>query len=74
MSHASPVVASQVVRRTEFICLQGECCGFDSVVVFPRRRWLNRQKENIAFCLGHLPAENLLESALDFFGVKQFLA
>ena len=54
--------------------LQGEFFGFHSVVVFPRRRWLNRQKENIAFCLGHLPAENLLESALDFFGMKQFLS
>ena len=50
--------------------LQGEFFGFQSAVVFLRGRWLNRQEENIPFCLGHLPAENLLESALDFFGVK----
>jgi hypothetical protein len=55
--------------------LRGGFLGFHSVVVFLLRRWLNRwQEENLSFCSGHLPAENLLESALDFFGVKQFLA
>jgi hypothetical protein len=47
--------------------------GFHSVFVFLINRRLNRQEENIPFCSGHLPAENLLESALDFFGVKQVL-
>jgi hypothetical protein len=54
--------------------LQREFLGFHSVVVFLRRRWLNRQEEDIPFCSGHLPAENLLESLPDFFGVKRFLA
>jgi hypothetical protein len=53
--------------------LYGEFLSFHSVVVFLLRRWLNRQEENISFCSGHLPAENFLESALNFFGVKQFL-
>jgi hypothetical protein len=38
------------------------------------RRWLNRQEENLPFCSAHVPAENFLESLLDFFGVNQFLA
>jgi hypothetical protein len=54
--------------------LHGEFLSFHSVFVVLLKRWLNRQEENIPFCSGHLPAENLLESALDFFGVKQFLA
>jgi len=53
--------------------LHGEFLGFHSAFVFVLRRCLNRQEENLPFFLGHLPAENLLESALDFFGVKQFL-
>jgi hypothetical protein len=52
--------------------LHGEFLGFHSAFVFLVRRCL-RQEENIPFCSGHLPAENLLKSALDFFGVKQFL-
>jgi len=54
--------------------LKCEFFGFQSAFVFLFRRWLNRHEENFSFCSGHLPAENLLESGLDFFGVKQFLA
>jgi len=50
--------------------LHGEFLGFHSAVVFLLRRWLDRHEENFPFRSGHLPAENLLESALDFFGVK----
>jgi hypothetical protein len=53
--------------------LHGEFFGFHSDFVFLLRRWLDRHEENFAFCWGHLPAENLLESAPDFFRVKQFL-
>jgi hypothetical protein len=59
------------VRREVY--LFSSALWFSFTLVF-LRRWLNWQEENIPFCLGHLPAENLLESALDFFGVKQFLA
>jgi hypothetical protein len=72
-SHGSPVAAPQVVQRTEFICFTVSSLVFISIVVFLLRRWLNRQEENIPFCSAHLPAENFLESALNFFGVKQFL-
>jgi hypothetical protein len=54
--------------------LHGELLVFHSVVVFLRRRWLNRQEENLPFCSGYVPAENFLESLLYFFEVKQFLA
>ena len=53
--------------------LHGEFLGFHSVVVFLRRRWLNRQEENLPFCSVHIPSETFLESLLDFFGVKQFI-
>ena len=54
--------------------LHGEFLGFHSVVVFLRRRWLNRQEKNLSFCSVHIPSENFLESLLYFFGLKQFLA
>jgi hypothetical protein len=73
-SHGSPVAAPQVVQRTEFICFTVSSLVFiHSALVFVLRRCLNRQEENIPFFLGHVPAENLLDSALDFFEVKQFL-
>jgi len=53
--------------------LHAEFLGFHSVFVFLLKRWLNRQEENIPFCSVHIPSENFLESALYFFGVKQFL-
>jgi hypothetical protein len=54
--------------------LHAEFLGFHSAFVFPLRRWLNRQEEKLPFCSAHVPAENFLESQLDFFGVNQFLA
>jgi hypothetical protein len=54
--------------------LHGELLVFHSVVVFLRRRRLNRQEETLPFCSCYVPAESFLESLLYFFGVKQFLA
>src|SRR5882762_9293480 len=73
-SHGSPIAAPQVVQRTEFICFTVSSLVFISAFVFLLGRWLNRQEENLPFCSVHIPSENSLESLLDFFGVKQFLA
>ena len=54
--------------------LHSEFLGFHSAFVFLLGRWLSRQEENLPFCSVHIPSENSLESLLDFFGVKQFLA
>ena len=54
--------------------LHGEFLGFHSAFVFLLRRWLNPQEEDFPFCSVHIPSESFLESLLDFFGVKPFLA
>jgi hypothetical protein len=54
--------------------LHAQFLGFHSACVILLKGRLDRQEEDFPFCSVHIPSANFLESLLDFFGGKQFLA